>query len=118
MEWPTQLVRALAPECGDAESRIASCEELIAKEQDATGTAARARVAWALVDRGEALLELRRYDDALQSFGEALERCCGQGVEDLRGCATRALRRQALVLMQLDSQLRGSIAAGGELAAR
>jgi hypothetical protein len=102
MEWPTQRLRAFTPECGDAQSRIASCEELIAKEEDSTATAARARVAQALVDRGEALLGLRRYDDALRSFGEALERCCGQDAEELRGCGRRALRRQALVLMQLD----------------
>lgn len=102
MEWPTQRIRAFTPECGDAQSRIASCEELIAKEEGSTATAARARVARALVDRGEALLVLRRYDDALRSFGEALERCCGQDAEELRGCAKRALRRQALVLMHLD----------------
>jgi hypothetical protein len=102
MEWPTQRIRAFTPGRGDAQSRIASCEELIAREEGSTATAARVRVARALVDRGEALLGLHRYDDALRSFGEVLERCCGQDAEELRGCATRALRRQALVLMHLD----------------
>jgi tetratricopeptide (TPR) repeat protein len=83
------------------EEVLAGFDAAISRDSGSVDPETCIRVAQALVDKGNALIDLNRYDEAIACFEGVVAEYAQAEEAELRECAARALRRKAHALIKL-----------------